>query len=166
MIVMSNADSVIESLYLSIPLTSRNRDATIVVNPDDIAYVSGKTVIINRLGYPGESIRILQKNGNKIVSRIPTGVSGVKLIPYLPRIVPEIVWSGQTVDYLDENIYEDADFTFSDGILSFPKTRLYLGISALSGELNSLGFLLFQVGENLFPDGPFDLDKIKVKKHR
>lgn len=69
MILDTGFDSVIESLYLKIPLTSSLRDATIIVNPSNkYQYVTGKTIIVTLDYSPGFDLNKL-KSQNNIISR-------------------------------------------------------------------------------------------------
>lgn len=165
MILLTNLDSVIESLYLDIPLTNKFRDSKIIVNPENITYLVGKTIIINKFNYSDLDIEILIKNNNKIVSRLFSNDSRVNYIPYFPRLCPNIRWNGEYVRFLNEDIYENIDYLFDGTSLYYPKCREYLNILGQHNECNALGYLLYQLGENIYQETPFiDLDIVKIGK--
>lgn len=165
MILLTNLDSIIESLYLNIPLTNKFRDSKIIVNPENITYLVGKTIVINRFSYSNEDINILIKNNNKIVSRLFSNDSRINFIPYFPRMCSKIFWNGEYVKFLNEDIYENVDYVFDGESLFYPKCKEYLNILGEHSDCNALGYLLYQLGENIYQETPFiDLDIVKIGK--
>lgn len=152
----SNLACILESLYLEEPLTASLSGVTIIVNPVRLQFQASKTVIINNRDYILTQQRGL---GNTIISRF-SGVPGTTHVPYLPRIIPEIMWDGR---YIDDPAEFPEDFMFDGTTLFIPKIR---GYQAPAGEdLDYIGYLQFQVGYNHFPDSPFrDLDILKCRE--
>lgn len=166
MILFSGVDSVLESIYTGIPLTDRMSNATILVNPETITYLSKKICILTKTYNKTE---ILIKNDNTVVSRVTQDfMEGVKFDPYLPKLFENIVWNGDYVRLITPETYDNCiEFTYNSitNVLSYPKPHEYFGEVQENGEINSMGYLLYQLGENLFPDTPFiDLDLVKQGK--
>ena len=170
MIYFSGLCSILESLYLGIPLTDSRKEATIYVNPVHTYYLTGKTIIINRQDYGEEQIETLQRNINTIFSR--TFISPlVTLVPYIPKLVPGILWSGayqegihSSLGFGEEQELE-LNYTYDDTKLYFPKIKSNIDIQDKLGNLDFLGYLLYQLGENFYKETPFrNLDIVKIGK--
>jgi hypothetical protein len=122
-------------------------------------------VIISDLSYPGENIKALIGNGCRVISRLGNR-NGETYMPYLPRMCPEVMWSGETRGWLDENIYSEVPWSFDGTYLYYPKSR---GWGEIHGDtpdsVSALGWLMYQVGERIYPKSPFqDLDMVKLGK--
>lgn len=166
----SDLGSLTEGVYLGIPITDNQRNFNIAVNPSRITYLINKTVIINRFDYPVENINPLLKNRNKIISRIWFGddiMENILFDPYLPRLNMNIIWNGDILNELgekNEDIQEKAHYSTETNTLFFPKVKKYLDNPGEKGELNFIGYLLYQVGLNLFKCDFNNLDIVKCKK--
>ena len=57
MIYLEGLESIAESIYLDENLDNRAGNCNIFVNPDNIGYIVGKTIIINKLGYSEDKVR-------------------------------------------------------------------------------------------------------------
>jgi hypothetical protein len=160
-------DSIIESIYLEDRLGSRIGDCNVFVNPENIKYLVGKLVIINSLSYPPEHIQELVDNGNKVVSRIKTGIEGVLLQPYIIRVSEGIVYNGRTVKgrLSGDEILQDY-CSFPDSTLYFPKLDpSCYDVMDKSGNLSAIGWALHQVGVRIREGLNFPhLDLIKLGK--
>lgn len=160
--------SLVESVYLGIPYTDNQRGYGIIVNPYRVTYIVGKTVIINRFDYPQDLITELSRNNNTIISRVWKESEGVIFDPYLPRINMKIQWNGEVLETLgEENIEMNTQIYYSmdSDTLFFPKVRYYRDLPGPKGEMNFIGYLLYQTGRNLYKESEFkNLDLIKCKK--
>lgn len=160
-------DSIIESIYLEDRLGSRIGDCNVFVNPENIKYLVGKLVIINSLSYPSENIQELVDNGNRVVSRIRTGIEGVLLQPYIIRVSEGIVYNGRTVKgrKTEDEILQDYCL-FPDSTLYFPKLDpSCYDVMDAGGNLTALGWALHQVGVKVRDGLNFPhLDLIKLGK--
>lgn len=158
--------SLVESVYLGIPYTDNQRGYSIIVNPTRITYIVGKTVIINRFDYPQSLIKDLTNNNNIVISRV--WKEGAIFDPYLPRLNMQVQWNGEILETLgEENIEVNNPIYYSmdSDTLFFPKVRYYRDKPGPKGELNFIGYLLYQTGRNLYPDSEFkNLDIIKCRK--
>lgn len=165
MILLTGLDSIVESLYLKIPITDKFKDSTIIVNPDSITYLSKKTIIISKLNYSLDNINMLLSNGNTIISRIFINDS-IKFIPYLPRICDKIMWCGRYVtEELNEENFSSVHHFYDGDKLYYPKSNSYGNVMDNKKNLSVLGYLLYQIGENLYDNTPFlDLDVVKLGK--
>jgi hypothetical protein len=168
MILFNGIDSIIESIYTETPMTDRMANATILVNPETITYLSKKICILTK-NYDPKKLKILLNNNNTVVSRVTQeNMKGVIYDPYLPRLFSNITWNGDYIRLITPETYDNCvEFTFNTitNILSYPKPTEYFGEVEENGEVNSMGFLLYQLGENIFPDTPFqDLDLVKHEK--
>lgn len=148
MILLTGLDSVIESLYLNEDLTDLNRVKNMLVNPIDVTYLSGRTVIINHKFYPLNKIKKLVDNKNKVYSRINFNINGVIFNPYILRINDRIIPSGEIINISSENLYDKVDHTYKGGILYYP-TPKYVYDYSLNGDLTVLGYLMYQIGYDL-----------------
>lgn len=173
MIYLEGLESVVECIYLNEELDNRVSSCNVFVNPENIKYLTGKTVIINVGDYPKEKIEQLVKNGCRVISRVYTDIENVEVRPYILRINTNIQWNGRVVtnyveftDLLDET--NECEFSVDDYVLYFPK------ISSIKpgnpramdsyGNLTSIGWALQQVGVNLVDSAFTDLDIIKTEK--
>ena len=166
MILFSGLDSVIESLYLERNLSDRMKDSSILVNPEVITYLAKKIVIISNPGYSRGNIDTLVNNENTVISRVHSGIPGVIFSPYLPKLCMNILWNGQYLDYIDQYCYKKIDYYFDGTKLYFPKAITIFNITGDHNSLSSIGWVLYQIGENLYPDTEFkDLDIVKLLKN-
>lgn len=168
MILFSGVDSILESIYTGIPLTDRMANATVLVNPETITYLSKKICILTK-NYDSKKAEILVKNENTVVSRvIQENMKGIILDPYIPKLFENIIWNGDYVRLITPETYDNCiEFTYNSitNILSYPKPIEYFGEVQENGEINSMGYLLYQLGENIFPNTIFkDLDIVKQGK--
>lgn len=145
MILLTGLDSVIESLYLEEELTDKNRDTNILVNPVDVTYKFGKTVIINHKYYQTDKLLKLVRNKNKVYSRVDYGIDGVKYCPYNHRINFNIIPSGEVVNLVNEYNYHEVDHYYKNGILYYPTPRIYYDYY-VGKDMTALGYLLVQLG--------------------
>lgn len=145
MILLTGLDSVIESLYLDEQLTDMNRDTNILVNPVDVTYKFGKTVIINHKYYQTDKLLKLVSNKNKVYSRINYGIDGVKYCPYNHRINFKVVPSGEEVNLINEFNYNEVDHYYKNGILYYPTPKFYYDYY-MNDDMTVLGYLLIQLG--------------------
>jgi hypothetical protein len=170
MIYLEGLESIAESIYLDENLDNRAGNCNIFVNPDNIGYIVGKTIIINKLGYSEDKVRTLLKNNCRVISRIHLDVPGINFCPYILRLCSNIIWNGHDLDYysgeLSKLLEEDlCSFSLDDYILYFPRIYTSLGVTDIDGNLTSLGWILQQVGVNIKKDTPFiNLDLIKTRK--
>lgn len=157
MVKLCGLPSILESLYLEEQLTTKIREITIEVNPVNLKFLSGKTIIINSRDYvlPAE-----HGYCNTIISRVKECQSSdITYLPYLPKVIPNIVWNGMYVDSLEEA--EDV-YLFDEKTIYFPKINNF---NVSDEDLDYLGFLEYQVGYNFFENSPFqDLDILKCRK--
>lgn len=158
--------SLVESVYLGIPYTDNQRGYEVIVNPERVTYIVGKTVIINRHDYPQELIQELLKNNNSVISRV--WKEGAIFDPYLPRLNLKVQWNGEVLETLGEENIEINNpiyYSMDSDILFFPKVKYYRDLPGPKGELNFIGYLLYQTGRNLYKESEFkNLDIIKCKK--
>lgn len=174
----SDLAPVIESIYLEEPLDSRLGSCNILVNPRNINYIFGKTIIINDPDYELVWALRLIEQGCKVISRIQVGVEGIDFQPYIMRVNFNIMWNGEVIDLGNEKVHmkevlsllsSDNDQKFKYDIekrcLYFPKISLKTGCKDHFGNLTALGWALHQVGENQGNFGKFEnLDLVKTKK--
>lgn len=168
MILFSGVDSILESIYTGIPLTDRMANATVLVNPETITYLSKKICILTK-NYDPKKAEILVKNENTVISRVTQeSMKGIILDPYIPKLFENIIWNGDYVRLITPETYDNCiEFTYNSvtNILSYPKPIEYFGEVQENGEINSMGYILYQLGENIFPDTVFtDLDIVKQGK--
>jgi hypothetical protein len=106
-------------------------------------------------------------NGNRVVSRIKTGIDGVLLQPYIIRISTGIMYNGRTVKgkVTEDEILQDY-CSFPDSVLYFPKLDpSYYDVLDECGNLTALGWALHQVGVKVRDGLNFPhLDLIKLGK--
>lgn len=174
MIYFEGLDSIIECVYLNETLGDKIGSCNIFVNPENIKYLSGRTVIINDYNYPQENIKQLLDNKCKVISRIFTDIDEVDVQPYITRINFYIMWNGRILNELEDlekdETWDQGDCSFSleNYILYFPKIKIIKDdprIKDSFGNLSALGWALHQVGVNLDEKTPFNnLDLLKTKK--
>ncbi len=169
--------SIIESIYLGEKSSDRLSNSGILVNPDRVNYISGKTVVINHLPYSMELCDILHSNGCSIISRIQLSESRdyIKFQPYYIKPEFRIAWNGMTLDVKDLDFPEIMESLEDSVILIlseqpeiyFPKL-LNLRQDLVyddSSNLTALGWLMHQVGLNTDKGSKFqDMDLLKTKK--
>lgn len=166
-------NSIVEGIYLGDKFSDRLGNSNILVNPDHVHYISGKTIIINQPEYPEENFNILRENGCKIISRIKLSYSGYNFQPYIVHPEFGIMWNGMTIDVSGIDInnllsyLENCIIFNSPHELYFPKL-IGLDESLLidsEDNLTSLGWLMHQVGINVSSSSLFqDMDLLKTKK--
>ncbi len=154
MIKLDGLPSILEGIYLGEKLTPKLQDITVEVNPPIMKHVTSKTVVINRYDYviPPET-----GYGNTILTRIK-GIKGATYVPYLPMVLPGIMWNGMIVADLEE---AEKSYFYDSGTLYFPKI---IGYECSETDLDWLGYIQYQIGYNFY-DSPFrDLDLLKCRK--
>ena len=155
MIRFDGIQSILESIYLSEELTTKLQGISIEVNPETLKFLSGKTVIINSRDYVLGTER---GYANTIISRVSEG-PGIIYVPYLPRVLPKIRWSGMIVGTREEAL---ESYFYDSGYLYFPKIQGYFSES--QDNLDFLGYIQYQIGYNFYEDSPFkDLDILKCR---
>ena len=174
MVYLSGLDSIIESIYLGDLLSTTLGKSQIFINPDQIKYVTNKTIIITKTDYPFVNLLQLVDNGNKVISRVFFNFDKIEIQPYIIRINDKVQFNGR---YVDEEKLNKADDLLIKGYGEYDESehRLYLPkinmINSSSGlymdqynNLTGLGWAMQQVGINL-KEGPFtNLDVLKLKK--
>lgn len=172
MIYFEGLESIIECLYLEDNISSRPSSCDIFINPENITYMMGRTVIINSCEYPIENIKTLVSNGCRIISRVYCDVPGVEVRPYILKLNDRINWNGEILrkfsDFSEVLEEDHCRFDMKNYKLYFPKI---LGITPENkpmddfGNLSCLGWVLQQVGVNIKEDTPFtNMDLIKTQK--
>lgn len=168
MIYLNALDSIIEAVYLEDSLSSKLGECKVLVNPENIKYITNRTIILSGIGYEEDKIDELLKNGCKVISRVYYNNPGVEVCPYILRINEKLVWNGKSIlEYPGQReLLNSGDCEYKDGVLYFP--RLYdpsLVLCDKYGNLTSLGWALQQVGMNIKKDTEFiNLDLIKTGK--
>lgn len=167
---------IIESIYLGEKLSDRLSNSRILVNPDRVNYISGKTIIINKLSYSLERCDILYANNCTIISRVPLSRDYIKYQPYQIRPDFSIMWNGVSLDVTDKSLNEIIELLENNVILDFQEySSLYfpklIGMSdcllrdSISSSLTAFGWLMHQVGINTDSESKFqDMDLLKTKK--
>lgn len=174
MIFFEGLHSIIECIYLNDTLSDKIGSCNVFINPENIKYLTGRTVIVNDYSYPIENIEQLIDNNCKVISRIYSDVDGVDVQPYITRINFNVMWNGRILNELEDlekdEVWEQGGCSFSleDYILYFPKIKILDNdprIIDSYGNLSALGWALHQVGINLDEKTPFsNLDILKTKK--
>jgi hypothetical protein len=174
----SSLAPVIESIYLEEPIDNRIGSCNIIVNPENLTYIFGKTIIINDPDYIWNDALKLRDQGCKVISRIYTEIEGISYQPYIMRINMSLMWNGETIDLGDKSLHmreildllsQDDDQKFKYEIdkkrLYFPKIKTKSGIYDIHGSLGALGWALHQVGIDTSKDCKFkNLDLLKLGK--
>jgi hypothetical protein len=174
MVYLSGLDSIIESIYLDDLLSNQMGRSQIFVNPDQIKYITNKTIIISKNGYSLDDVNRLVDNGNKVISRIFFDTDKVEIQPYIIRVNNKIQFNGRYVDEdkigkIDDIMLKGyCEFDETEHCLYFPKINMFDKNSDLYmdsyNNLTSYGWALQQVGINLKKCPFVDLDVIKLKK--
>ena len=167
--------SIIEGIYLSEKFSERLSNSEVIVCPNNIKYIIGKTVIINKSNYTIDLVLGLLNNNCKIISRVFINHPEVDFQPYIIRPDFGVMWNGMIIDVSDLDIGEitktlENRIIFNledDSVLYFPKL-VGLKKNLLFDEkfnITGLGWLMHQVGINIKDDIEFlDLDLLKTKK--
>lgn len=169
MIYFEGLDSIIECIYLNETLSEKIGSCNVLVNPENIKYLIGRTIIINDCSYPEENIRTLLDNRCKVISRIYTDNPEVDVQPYITRPNFYIMWNGRTLQNLSDISWDNGECSFDlkDYILYFPKISDIKDPRIVDsyGNLSAYGWALHQVGVNLDAKTPYvNLDILKTKK--
>lgn len=174
MVYLSGLDSIIESIYLDDLLSTQIGKSQIFINPDQIKYITNKTIIITKNGYSVDYVNRLVDNGNKVISRVFFPSDKIEIQPYIIRINDKVQFNGRYVNEDDINKIDDVlikgygEYEETEHRLYFPKINIMDTESKLYMDefknLTGYGWALQQVGINL-KDCPFvNLDVIKLKK--
>lgn len=172
MIYFNGLCSIIESTYLREQVGDGIKDSTIFVNPENITYLAGKTVIITDPSYPFSALSTLLKHRNIVISRVAleegTG-EGIIYNPYIIRPEWGMMWNGEVIDKQVNTFEEILDhITYSSETLTcyFPKLlKTSIPLTDGRGNLTGIGWALHQVGLEISPLSAFqDLDVVKTKK--
>lgn len=171
MIYLEGLGSVIESIYLGEELSNKVGNCNIFVNPENVKYLIGKTVIINICEYPESYLKQLIENKCHIISRVFIDNEDIEIRPYILRICPQVMWNGRFIQdpMTFDNILECGycEFDTDEFTLYFPKFTSCIDRSPADpyGNLSVLGWVLQQVGINITTKTPLtDLDLIKTRK--
>jgi hypothetical protein len=178
MIYFEGINSIIEGIYLGEIVSNKIASCNIFVNPINVSYLIGKTVVINDANYDIDKVDTLIRNNCAVIARIELpGLSKdllhqIEFSPYIMRIDFDIMWNGKVVETLHEGISELIDndlveYVIEDHKLYFPKIyNLQEDIMKdKSNNLTGIGWALHQVGVNMLTDTEIkDLDILKSKK--
>ncbi len=172
MIYFSGLDSIIESIYLSDDLDNKIGSCDVFINPQNVKYLTGKTIILSMCDYPDSKIDILSSNGCHIISRIYSPREDIEVQPYILRLNFNIMWCGKIINKLEGELdsvldKDNCKYDIADRVLYFPK--IYdTGIYRITDEyhnLTALGWALQQVGINIKQTTVFEnIDIIKTGK--
>lgn len=168
---------VIESIYLGEPLSGNLGKCNILVNPEHLEYMFGKTVIINDPDYSWSDAITLTRQGCRVISRLRTEIQGIDFQPYILRVNMSLRWNGEFLDFSSSRVHmsdvlgslcgDDQKFKYDidKRELYFPKILCGQGVQDYFGNLTALGWALQQVGCNIINSSKFvDLDLKKTKK--
>ena len=125
MVLLTGLDSVIESLYLKERLTNQSKSGNILINPVNVTYTTGKTIVINHKYYPLDWIKQLVKNRNKVITRLNFNIPGSIFDPYILRINDNILSSGEYIDLIGEGFYQEVEYKFDGTKLYYPIPRSF-----------------------------------------
>lgn len=173
MIYLEGLESIIECLYLEESISNKSSNCNIFVNPENIKYLMGKTVIINSYDYPEDNLYILLSNGCQVISRIYTAVPNILVQPYILRVNDKVRWNGRVINSFSDfsELVENDLCTFDPDnyVLYFPKIlsedQEEIRSTDDYGNLTGLGWALQQVGINVKKDTAFvNIDVIKTGK--
>ena len=169
------ASHLVEAVYLGENVSDRAGDGcTRFVNPPNVKYIVGKTVIISSPNYPAEKINELLDNNCKVLERYCN--VGQNLSRYILRICPELHWNGDELDGSSCVTEDDIETLLLDNYYASIKNKVHLYFPKIYGVhdellrdslggLSWLGWALFQVGINTDPTSPIkDLDLLKTRK--
>jgi hypothetical protein len=171
MIYLSSLESIIESVYLEDSLSGKVGECNVFVNPDNVKYITAKTIIISVPDYDIEKIKELLGNGCKIISRVYYDLPEIEICPYILRVNFGMMWNGKIIkesyqgsrNLIDTNSVE---YDSETETLYFP--QIYnpaVKVTDQFENLTSLGWALQQVGVNVKTNTPFvNLDILKTGK--
>jgi len=171
MIFLDSLEAIIESIYLEDSLSAKIGECNVFVNPDNIKYLTSKTVIITNTGYDLEKVKTLKENGCKVISRVYYDTPEIEICPYILRINYGLMWNGRVLkeEYQDGKGLIDSGYVEYDNeneVLYFPQIYSSKVISKDEWEnLTAIGWALQQAGVNIKTDTPFtNLDILKTGK--
>ena len=169
MIYFSGLDSIIESVYLEDNIDNKVGSCDAFINPENVKYLTGKTIIINTCSYPDSNLDVLNSNGCHIISRIYNSRDDVEVQPYILRLNFGIMWNGKIIGQCSslDSIFDQDNCMYEDQILYFPKINNLTNLNPTDeyGNLTALGWALQQVGINIKKSTVFEnLDIIKTGK--
>lgn len=171
MIYFSGVDSIIECAYLRDIPGDNIKESGIFINPTNITYLAGKTVVVTSPSYPLSAISTLLQHRNTVVSRVALGVEeeGIIYNPYITRPEWGMMWNGEVIEeeIIElQQILDHCSFSPSSMTCYFPKiSNTTLPLMDSRGNLTELGYALHQIGQNVDPELAFqDLDVLKTKK--
>lgn len=171
MIYLEGLGSVIESIYLEEDLSNKVGNCNVFVNPSNVKYIIGKTVIINTCEYPESNLNVLIENKCNVISRVYIENQNIEIQPYILRICPQVMWNGRIIEepMTLNNILDCGycEFDSDEFKLYFPKFYNCSDTKPKDeyGNLTVLGWVLQQVGININKKTPLtDLDIIKTGK--
>ena len=147
MIYFEGLESIAESIYLDENLDNRSGNCNIFVNPENIGYLVGKTIIINTLNYPESKIQKLLENRCKIISRVKINDERIEFCPYILRVCMGISWNGIDLDEFPRlglsTLFEEelCSFSTSDYVLHFPRISSRTNTNDEDGNLTALGWI-------------------------
>jgi len=171
MIYLSSLEAIIESIYLEDSLSGKIGECNVFVNPDNVKYITSKTIIISVPDYDVEKIKELLENGCKVISRVYYDLPEIEINPYILRVNFGMMWNGKIIkeSYQGSRNLIDTDSVKYDNeteTLYFP--QIYNPAVKATDQfenLTSLGWALQQVGVNVKTDTPFiNLDILKTGK--
>ena len=173
MIYFNGIESIIESTYLRESLGENIKESGIFVNPENITYLTGKSVVITNPQYPFSAIKVLLKHRNIVISRVALeeeeGEEGIIYNPYIVRPEWGMIWNGEVIREQVNTTGELSDHvSYSPESLTcyFPKLlKTTIPLVDGRGNLTGIGWALHQVGLKISPMSAFqDLDVLKTKK--
>ena len=171
MIYLNSLEAIIESVYLEDSLSGKIGECNVFVNPDNIKYITSKTIIISIPDYDTEKIKELLGNGCKIISRVYYDMPEIEISPYILRVNFGMMWNGKVIkesyqgsrNLIDTNSVE---YDSESETLYFPQIYNPAIVATDRWDnLTSMGWALQQVGVNVKTDTPFiNLDILKTGK--
>lgn len=171
MIYFNGLDSIIESTYLREPLGENIKESGIFVNPTNITYLTGKSVVITDPSYSLSAISTLLKHRNTVISRVALegNIEGVIHNPYIIRPEWGMIWNGEVIEEQVNDqgeILEHVTFSPESMTCYFPKLlKTSIPVIDGRGNLTGIGWALHQVGLEISPLSAFqDLDVLKTMK--
>lgn len=171
MIFLDSLEAIIESIYLEDSLSAKIGECNVFVNPDNIKYLTSKTIIISIPSYDQEKIKILKDNGCKVISRVYYDTPEIEICPYILRINNGLMWNGKVIkdEYQDSRWLIDSgsiEYDNDNEILYFPQIYSDKVIPTDNWEnLTAIGWALQQAGVNIKTNTPFvNLDILKTGK--
>jgi hypothetical protein len=171
MIYLSSLEAIIESIYLEDSLSGKIGECNVFVNPDNVKYITSKTIIISVPDYDVEKIKELLRNGCKIISRVYYDMPEIEISPYILRVNFGMMWNGKIIkdSYQgSRNLIDTNSVEYNNELETLYFPQIYSSdIKATDqfGNLTSLGWALQQVGVNVKTNTPFvNLDILKTGK--